>query len=109
MKTEYENLVIKDSEIIEMNQIFEQISNKYKNESDEYLLKSVLDAKLEEFMCKGKKKDEIQEGISFVFDSFFSYIEKGDKKIFINFLVKANFIDDKKKKNFLFGFVALII
>ena len=102
MKTEYENLVIKDSEIIEMNQIFEQISNKYKNESDEYLLKSVLDAKLEEFMCKGKKKDEIQEGISFVFDSFFCYIEKGDKKIFINFLVKANFIDDKKKKKFSF-------
>ena len=45
-----------------MDDIFEKILNKYKNESDEYLLKTELFAKLKNYINKGKVKDEIKEG-----------------------------------------------
>ena len=104
---EYEQLIITDPEINEMDQIFEKICNKYKNESDEYLLKSVLDLKKGDYLFEGRKIDKIQEEIYFVFDYFYCYLEKGKKKIIIKFLVKVNFIDEEKKKKFSFWVCSL--
>ena len=97
MEGKNEKLIIQD-EILEMDDIFDKISNKYKNKSDEYLLKSTLDAKLKDCIDKGNVRDEIQEGVFLNFDYLYCYIEKGNKKIFIQFLVKARFIDEEKKK-----------
>jgi len=108
MKDQNEKQIIQDTEILEMDDIFEKILNKYKNESDEYLLKTELFAKLKNYINKGKVKDEIKEGVFLNFDLVYCYIEKGNQKIFIDFLVKARFIDEEKK-NFLFGYAVLII
>ena len=97
MEGQNEKLIIQDNEILEMNDIFEKISNKYKNKSDDYLLKTVLDEKLRNCIGKEEVKDEIKEGIFLNFDFLYCYIEKDNKKIFIEFLVKARFIDKEAK------------
>ena len=101
MEGQNEKLIIKDNEILEIDDIFEEILNKYKNKSDEYILKTALDAKLKNFMDKGKVKDEIKKGIFLNFYYSYCYLEKDNKKIFIEFLVKARFIDEEKN-NFSF-------
>ena len=98
MERKNEKLIIQDTEILEMDDIFEKISNKYKNKSDEYLLKTALDANLRNYIGKGKVKDEIKEGVFLNFDFLYCYIEKDNKKIFIDFLVKARFKDEEKRK-----------
>ena len=97
MEVKNEKLIIQD-EILEMDAIFEKISNKYKNKSDEYLLKETLDAKLGDCIEKGNERDEIQEEVFLNFDFLYCYIEKNNKKICIEFLVKARFIDEEKRK-----------
>ena len=97
MEGQNEKLIIQDNEILEINDIFEKISNKYKNESDDYLLMTALDTKLRNCIGKEEVKDEIKEGIFLNFDFFYCYIEKDNKKIFIEFLVKARFVDKEAK------------
>jgi len=97
MEGQNEKLIIQDNEILEMNDIFEKISNKYKNKSDDYLLQPALDEKLRNCIGKEKVKYEIKKGIFLNFDFPYCYIEKENKKIFIEFLVKARFIDKETK------------
>ena len=102
MKEEYEQLIIEDPEILEMNNIFEKISNKYKNKFDEYLLKATLDKKLNNYAGKGKVEETIEDKLFVYFYYPLCYIEKGNKIIDIEFLVKPIFLDEKEKKKFSF-------
>ena len=98
MEGQNEKLIIKDNEILEMDDIFEKIFNKYKVKSDEYLLKTELDEKLRNTLAL---KDEIKKGVFLNFYFPYCYIEKDNKKIYIEFLVKAKFINEEKKVFFL--------
>ena len=98
MERQNEKPIIKDNEILEMDDIFEKISNKYKNKSDEYLLQTVLDKIFENYVSEKEVKDTIQEGVILHFKMPYCYIEKDYKKIYIEFLVKARFVDEEKNK-----------
>ena len=97
MERQNEKLII-ENKILEMDDIFEKISNKYKNKSDEYLLTKVLDNNFKKYVGKKEVKDIIKEGVILHFDIPYCYIEKDNKKIYINFLVKARFIDEEDNK-----------
>ena len=96
MERQNEKPIIKDNEILEMDDIFEKISNKYKNKSDQYLLKTVLDEKLRNCSDKDEVKDEIKKDVFLHFDFPYCFIEKGNKTILIKFLVKARFRDEEQ-------------
>ena len=100
MEGQNEKLIIQDNEILEMDDIFEKILKKYKGKSNEYLLKEELEEKLSNFMLEGKGKviDEIKKGVFLNFFYPYCFIEKDNKKIYIEFLVKAQFINEEKKK-----------
>ena len=102
MEDQINEEIIQDREILEMDSIFEKISNKYKDKNDEYLLKKVLDAKLDNYIGHEKISEEIENGAFFSFDYPFCYLEKDKKTIPIKFLVKARFLDSKNKKRFSF-------
>ena len=102
MESQNNKQIIQDQEILEMNSIFEKISNKYKNKKDEYLLKKVLDEKKASYIGREKTSEEIEKGAFLSFDYPHCYLEKDNKTIFIKFLVKARFLDSENNKRFSF-------
>ena len=102
MESQNNKQIIQDQEILEMNSIFEKISNKYKNKKDEYLLKKVLDEKKASNIGREKTSEEIEKGAFLSFDYPHCYLEKDNKTIFIKFLVKARFLDSENNKRFSF-------
>ena len=102
MESQNNKQIIQDQEILEMDSIFEKISNKYKNKKDEYLLKKVLDEKKASYIGREKTSEEIEKGAFLSFDYPHCYLEKDNKTIFIKFLVKARFLDSENNKRFSF-------
>ena len=102
MESQNNKQIIQDQEILEMDSIFEKISNKYKNKKDEYLLKKILDEKKTNYISREKTSEEIEKGAFLSFDYPHCYLEKDNKTIFIKFLVKARFLDSENNKRFSF-------
>ena len=102
MEDQNNEQIIQDQEITELDRIFEKISNKYKDKNDKYLLKNVLDAKLVDCVGCEKISEEIENGAFFIIHYPCCYLEKGNKKISIEFLVKARFLDKENNKRFSF-------
>ena len=89
-----QNKNIKD-ELSKMDKIFEKIANKYKNQKDEYLSAEVIEKYL--LNSKTKNSGEIFENnVTFHVNYPFCYLRKDENQIYIKFLVKAKFIDEKK-------------
>ena len=97
MEEQCKELKDKDTQVSEMDNIFQKISDKYKDKSDEYLLKKQLNNLLENNCLT--IKEEIEEGAFFIVDYPLCYLKKDNEKpLRIQFLVKAKFIDENKKK-----------
>ena len=97
MEEQCKELKDKDTQVSEMDNIFEKISDKYKDKSDEYLLKKQLDNLLENNCLV--IKEEIEKGVFFIMDYPLCYLKRDNEKpLRIQFLVKAKFIDENKKK-----------
>ena len=90
-----------NEELSELNIIFEKISNKYKNQSDEYLFSTTL----EKYLLNPKTTnniDIIQNDVFFNIRYPFCFLKRKNKKdIEVQFLVKAKFIDENNE-NFSF-------
>ena len=100
MKDEEKDFKDKLAKISEMDNIFSKISNKYKDESDKYLLKKKLDNLSNEKRTQClESKEKIEKDIFFHFKYPYFYLKKGNEEsINIEFLVESKFIDEDKKK-----------
>ena len=87
-----------NEELSELNIIFEKISNKYKNQCDEYLFSTTL----EKYLLNPKttnKMDTIENDVIFNIRYPFCFLKRKNKKdIEVQFLVKAKFIDENNEK-----------
>ena len=92
-----------EKEIRKMDEIFEKISNKYKDESEEFLFKAKLNNLINKKFLPCKT-EVIKRGIILSFEKPLCFLKISNKTpIRIEFLIKCNFVDEEKK-NFLFGF-----